>query len=533
MQPEKTVVETTSPSNIRTQSPQSVDPTASLAPPNKLSSDILQPPGPSSTALPSKAPPPHILDAVIDDQVYHLPSPSEPPVQILLLDGTSAQLFSDRVVLRGQTLNIPSDLSAAQEISAGGQALKAQPGEANLPPGYNGNAPGGGGGGSGSGGIFGALGGLIGAAGSAVGGISGVAKDAVDFASGGVGAAGTLAGALSTSAQGISGFVSSLNGIQKALPFDQLANGANNALGTVLAAQKFGRDASNWMTSMGKMVQQFDNLKPEIQQQVRDNVREYTKEGGPLKAAEGALKSFKDFPWESQISTVNTPTATTPTQATSASTVTNTSSTTITTSTEVPVSYWFRTNEGTSLETFKALINELDGGTGSSLTWDVIDTQMYTTTMLPSKAAELKERTDLIKFIFPRPKFNLEDLEAKDGMNASTSLRPSRARGAPTRQIMDFESIDLKPLSLSTPLGKAPRAPNPPQLDAPYRKNMLSSPPRNPPQPPRNDPAYQSDDSGGKGTTIYVIDNGFDLSIPVRKCVHSYSYSNMYIGSGR
>jgi hypothetical protein len=53
---------------------------------------------------------------------------------------------------------------------------------------------------------------------------------------------------------------------------------------------------------------------------------------------------------------------------------------------------------------------------------------------------------------------------------------------------------------------------------APWWKNMLSAPPRTITEQvgaPRDDPFYIRDDSGGRGTTIYVLDDGFDIDIPV------------------
>jgi hypothetical protein len=90
-------------------------------------------------------PPAHILDALLDGQSYHLPSPGEPVIPIILLDGSTAQLFSDKVVMRGQTLKIPSDISASQEISSGGQKIKAQPGESKKPDSKHHSGGGGGG----------------------------------------------------------------------------------------------------------------------------------------------------------------------------------------------------------------------------------------------------------------------------------------------------------------------------------------------------------------------------------------------------
>ncbi|KAF2115373.1 hypothetical protein BDV96DRAFT_646378 [Lophiotrema nucula] len=114
----------------------------------------------TSQLIPSYIPAPYIFDVSIDGETYSLPSPSEQTNEILLLDGSVAQLAAGKVTLRGQILNIPASLSADQEISAGGQTIKAAPGKTKKP-----NA-GGGGGIGGLYSLFEALSSLVGAAGS-------------------------------------------------------------------------------------------------------------------------------------------------------------------------------------------------------------------------------------------------------------------------------------------------------------------------------------------------------------------------------
>lgn len=45
----------------------------------------------------------------------------------------------------------------------------------------------------------------------------------------------------------------------------------------------------------------------------------------------------------------------------------------------------------------------------------------------------------------------------------------------------------------------------------------MSSPPRDPPKSPAEDPPFVADDAGGQGTTIYVIDDGFDINSEVSR----------------
>jgi hypothetical protein len=161
-------------------------------------------------------PPAHILDALVDGQTYHPPSPDEPPISSLLRDGTVTPLFGNKSRHARSNVEHPNDLSDTQVISNGGQSIQAQPGESKQP-----DSSGGGSGRSGGKGgwHWGFLGGLVGAAGKAAGGLTKVGKDAMDFASGAGGAAaGGLAGSFAVAAGDVGGIVPSLNGIQKAFP---------------------------------------------------------------------------------------------------------------------------------------------------------------------------------------------------------------------------------------------------------------------------------------------------------------------------
>lgn len=165
--------------------------------------------------------------------------------------------------MRGETLNIPTDISDPQEIASGGESITAQPGEAKKPDSE---------GHRGGGGIGGFLGGLVGVASKAAGVLTSAGKDAMDFAAGAGGAAaGGLASTFSAAAGDVGGLVSSVNGIQKAFPAGAITAAG---LGAALAAQNLGRGASNWLASTGALLKSFDSLKPEVQAQVRDKIRQ-------------------------------------------------------------------------------------------------------------------------------------------------------------------------------------------------------------------------------------------------------------------
>jgi hypothetical protein len=470
-------------------------------------------------------PPPHVLDTLIDGQSYHLPSAGEPPVQILLLDGTFAKLFSDKVVVRGQTLAIPAGLSAAQDITSGGQTIRAQPGESKQPEGGSDGSSGGKSGGKGA--LGGFLKKLTGAAGKAAGTLAGAGKGAVDFAAGARGAAAaTLAGTFSTAVGDVGAVVSSLNGIQKAFPTDQLTKAG---MGAAMGALNLGRESSNWLTSMQSMAKGFDSLTPEVQQQARENMKQYAGPGGLLQKASEAMKAFEDFPWEEEIPTTSSPTASgestmqsskSPTRTSqSATATTHSSSQDTTTSSATPTAtaaplveqYGIVSKGGTQRKVFDDFIKDLDGGVGSLDAWDDLGSYIYITNLTAAQAEDLNKKHD---FLLPVRRHAIdeeydgsqEEFRAIDTMDY-TSLAQD---GNLPRKHERLATTDIS--------GSLVRRTLVSDSSAPWWKKMLSAPPRDISQPdsdPSHDPQYLTDDSGGKGTTVYVLDDGFDLSLPV------------------
>lgn len=345
-------------------------------------------------------------------------------MEIMLQDGSLAQLLATQVVMRGQTLPIPSDLSNAQSVTVGGQTIQAQPGQSKKPDTSSSD-----GGDLEGGGLFGFLGKVGGAAGSAAKDISNVASGAASFASGAVGGAGVaaLAGTFSGTANSANGVVSTLNGIQQSFPADGLSKSAMDIFNK---AQNAGCSSANWMQSMGAMLQGFGSLKPDVQQQVRSNIADYAKPGGQLEQASSALKALEDFPWEQEApktdtpkSDISTPTATpkasesarasqsAPTQTSKAETTesTGTSSASSSSSSATPAAtgqtlpYYIATEWGTPLETFKNFIRDLDGGVGkveSEETDKKMDYQTYRTQLNSSQAEGLKEKNPFLMLAY-------------------------------------------------------------------------------------------------------------------------------------
>ncbi|KAF2011878.1 subtilisin-like protein [Aaosphaeria arxii CBS 175.79] len=494
----------------------------------------------SSSVVPTASitgiPPSWIMDVVIDSQEYNLPSPNQPPSEIFLSNGEKALLMSDRVIMRGETLEIPAGLTSMQQIKKGDQTVKAQPGKSSRPSGGN-NGGGGGKGGGGGGGIFGAIGKIARAAGSAARGVASVGKHAANLATGGAGSAiGGLSGALSTAVKDVGSVVSSINGVQQDLSFEALNTG-KGALNTVLNAQNLGRNVGNFMKSMSTALKNFDKLTPEVQQQIFDSIKEFSKPEGTLEKAQRAMKDFEDFPWDEQevpsisvpsgtsmpvsqslstaatqslstaastesqsvsltsMASTLTPSATQSLTSSQSTTESSTSSSSTAGPSETPVPYIIQTKEGTSVEAFNAFIRDLDGGVGVAQTFEPLLHQLYCTKIAPTKAAELKMTNPLIG-IMVEETFDPTFMGADDTFNAPAA---SRRHG--------FEPHHSNASKIS-------RALIPEQQNAPWWKRILSSPPTSPLNPPHRDPGYLADDSAGEKTTIYIIDSGFDLSIP-------------------
>jgi hypothetical protein len=466
------------------------------------------------------------VDVTIDGKTYHLPQSDEPPMEIMLQDGSLAQLLATQVAMRGQTLPIPSDLSNAQPVSMGGQTIQAQPGQSKKP---DTSSPDGSD--NGGGGLFGFLGKVGGAAGSAAKDIGNAASGAASFASSAAGgaevAAVSLAGTFSGAANSANGVVSSLNGIQQSFPADGLSKSGMDVFNK---AQNAGRSSANWMQSLGAMLQGFDSLKPEVQQKVRNNMADYAKPGGQLEQAGEALKALEDFPWQQEAPKTDLPSATaTPkasesarasqstatqnskaetTASTKTSSTSSSSSSAIPTATGKPLEYSIITKVGTPKDVFERFVHELDNGVGHSIFTPY--SQIYKTLLNQTEAEDLKAKYDFLVVVYNDASVTDQaDVGEKELFHAipkrrNASLNPT----AYSRKSVEKMNPLDQPGLFTRDIVQHP--------NAPYWKKMITSPWKAPPLPPTSDdPPYAADDSGGRGTTIYVLDDGFDLSQPV------------------
>jgi hypothetical protein len=285
------------------------------------------------------------------------------------------------------------------------------------------------------------------------------------------------------------------------------------------------------------MLKGFDSLKPEVQQQARKNLQEYAKPGGELEKAVKAMKVFEKFDWEDEgpkESGSATATTNTGTNTGSASrTTTSRSSSTSVSPTEAPLTYYIRTRSGTSNETFTNFIHDLDGAIGDASIYDpkLIPYQKYITKLMPSQAEDLKSKHDFLLTVYAWV-FDPKDLDAEEEFFATPGRQAGRSKPSADLYVKTNPTHDARRSKIN------PRTPLSPDSAAHYWKKMISSPFLDPPTSPSQDPPCVVDDSGGRGTTIYVIDDGFDvnskvaanLTIIERKSLHGKPPSYMYLG---
>ncbi|RYO14266.1 hypothetical protein AA0111_g12041 [Alternaria arborescens] len=497
-------------------------------------------PSQASTA-PAAIPTAPSLEAVIGGVGYQLPSSDQDAIDVMLQDGSIAQLLANKIIIGSQTVTVPSDLTSETALSDG---ITAKPGEATEPEEGDDDDDNGGGGG---GGLFGALGGIAKGATSAIGGaidgVGSVTAGAIGFAGGTVGAAAGLSEPLSGAVGNMGKFVSSLNGIQKSFPGNELTKGA---LDTFTGAQSLARQSLNWMKSTSNLAQDFPNLPADVQSKLKSTAADFAKDDGPLAQCKAAIEAFRDFPWEeaevpsqtvdpdttekatntaSLQSTQGTSTAQTTSMKSStvisstamSASSTVTSSQTSSSSSETPTPtpdatkrYGIMSEYGTSWETFKQFITELDGGNGYLAKLDSTQQQIYIAKLNASQVSEIKERYDFIGSVLPYEFDETIDhsIDEFRAIGQSRSLHTDLGKPPAPKSFMGWSAASLDPVPHLIPRALLPSNP-----DAPWWKKMLSAPPRDidvADSGPQFDPPYLADDSLGKGVTIYVLDDGFD-----------------------
>ena len=237
------------------------------------------------------------------------------------------------------------------------------------------------------------------------------------------------------------------------------------------------------------------------------------------------MKAFEEFRWEDP--DIPTPTLTASVRtASSASTKQSGSSRSITTltsslSSAKPTSsagpvqqYAIVSKQGTSTEVFKKFMQEIDGGKGIFEDLPGLRTHFYLTDLNATQASVIKKSYDFLEDVSP----NVIDESVDGSLEHFRAIDQRQLNSSIYREDHSFDSKrsqhdqkrSSEPIILRRELIE--------DASAPWWKRMLSADPRNINQPnsdPTHDPTYLADDSKGRGTTIYVLDDGFDLKLDV------------------
>lgn len=250
-----------------------------------------------------------------------------------------------------------------------------------------------------------------------------------------------------------------------------------------------GRDI---LSSMQKLLKGLPTLRDAATQNVKKYWLRYVATGGGLLALDQSIQKLKDYSWDDALVATKTATSTTASE-------TKTTSGTSTTSTESPTasSYFITTKRGTSLTKFKAFVHGLDGGAGTQIAYSEVDHQGYVTDLTVAQLATVKALPFIRTVSYNIPVTELEDDEDFRAV-------PNRAFSPEFDEIHDVTNHKSSKLLSQRAIAQSPRSNSGSHL------KMISSDKTG---KPTED--YLFDDTLGKGTTIYVIDTGYDLSKPV------------------
>ncbi|KAJ5570548.1 uncharacterized protein N7459_009978 [Penicillium hispanicum] len=153
-------------------------------------------------------------------------------------------------------------------------------------------------------------------------------------------------------------------------------------------------------------------------------------------------------------------------------------------------SYFIRTKEDTSLETFQSWVQELDNGQGRQIVHDRVYHQSYVTNLTATEAEQVKQK-DFILFVYEQGEPLL--------INASRAIPHSQPGDGPS--IPQARWTRKSPVHERTMEGV--RTLNTQQRFISW--NQGGRPPI--------DAQYESDDNDGEGVDIYIIDTGFNLNL--------------------
>ena len=373
---------TTTPTGTKLQSAASVTGSPAITPP---------PPG-SPGAIPTTIPKSGSLQSQVaitfDDESYILPHTIS--VELLQTDGSFITLFSDSIISGTATVSVPQ-LSTPTTLSLGDLQIHAGPAPVGSP--HTGGA-------SGFTGLIDALESLAGNANAIVNVLDEISHQGVLWSAGSIGDSAFSSGVdslLNTASSQLSGLTSNMISVEDSYQpgIYELSEVGQERYFEAFpgAVQEF-----DLLNSLRKLVRTLHTLRNDVLL----NVKAYWKQGSVaaagLAGGRQALREFGAYNWnleKQRHTSTTTPTSTN-------STMTSSSSSSETASpTAKPTLHWFETKKGTDVSTFESYIKTLpDKGEGVKAVFPGLGLQTYMTNLTLAQVKEV-EKQNFIKFVYP------------------------------------------------------------------------------------------------------------------------------------
>ncbi|KUM65355.1 hypothetical protein ACN42_g1691 [Penicillium freii] len=422
----------------------------------------------------------------INDETYRIPS-DDSSLDIVLDDGSLLTLSSGQVSINGDKVDIPDDLSDSPTLTADGQSFTV--GEV-VDSGSGDGGSGGSGGGSGSSisSLIDTISRLGDAKSSISSGLDKITSGIKSWAPGGAESEVTsLSGSIDSTLESLDQLLGPMRSISQSSSMD-LQVLTTDGLRVVSEAYPDLERGHDILSSMQKLLKGLPTLRYAATQNVKKYWLRYVATGGGLLALDQTIQKLKEYSWDDALTVTATSTTAVEIRTTSGISTASTESSTASSS------YLITTKRGTSLTKFKTFVHGLDGGAGYQMAYSEVDHQAYVTDLTATQVATIKALPFIRTVSYNIPVTELDDDEDFRAV-------PSRDFLPEVYQLHDLTNHKSSKLLPSRTIAQSPRGQSGSHL------KMISSDKMG--EPTEN---YLFDDTLGKGTTIYVIDTGFDTS---------------------
>ncbi|KAJ5211134.1 subtilisin-like protein [Penicillium cf. griseofulvum] len=424
----------------------------------------------------------------INDETYRIPSDGS-SLDIVLDDGSLLTLSSGHVSINGDKVDLPDDLSRSPTLTADGQSF-------TVGEGFDSGSGDGGSGGSGSGSgssissLIDTISGLDNAESSISSGLDKITSGIKSWASGGAESEVTsLSGSIDSAVESLDQLLGPMRSISQSpsIELQELTTDGLRVVSRAYPELERGRDI---LSSMRKLLKGLPILRDAATQNVKKYWLRYVATGGGLLALDQTIQKLKEYSWDDALIVTTTSTTAGETKTPSGTSTASTASPT------ASFSYLITTKRGTSLTTFKTFVHGLDGGAGYQMAYSEVDHQAYVTDLTATQVGTIKALPFIRTVSYNIPVTELDDDEDFRAV-------PSRDFLPEVDQLHNLTNHKSTKWLSSRAIAQSPRDQSGSHLKLISSDNMGK---------PTED--YLFDDTLGKGTTIYVIDTGFDTSKP-------------------